>query len=91
MFLFQAQLTEIDGTPITTYEQGILQITVYSEEPILSTTPQYYYGPTEHSYNLNDIRLNVSTAGIISELIHIPDNATKIQIKVLFKEVVLYL
>ncbi|VDI01862.1 CD109 antigen [Mytilus galloprovincialis] len=82
-----AQLTEIDGTPITTYEQGILQITVYSEEPILSTTPQYYYGPTEHSYNLNDILLNVSTAGIISELINIPDKATKIQIKISFNNI----
>ncbi|CAG2235745.1 CD109 [Mytilus edulis] len=86
-YKIDAQLTKIDGTPITTYAQGILQIIVFSKEPIPSTTPQYYYGPTVHTYNLNDIRLNVSTAGIISELIHIPDNATKIQIKISFDNI----
>ncbi|VDI41931.1 Hypothetical predicted protein, partial [Mytilus galloprovincialis] len=71
-----AQLTEIDGTPITTYAQGILKITVFSNETILSPLPQLFYGPIKH------IRLNVSTAGIISELIDIPDNALKILIQV---------
>ncbi|XP_076081497.1 CD109 antigen-like isoform X1 [Mytilus galloprovincialis] len=83
-YKIDAQLTDIDGTPITSYAQGILQITVFSNETI---TPQYYYDPTELSYKLNDIHLNVSTAGIISELINIPDNATKIRIKISFDNI----
>ncbi|XP_063436378.1 CD109 antigen-like [Mytilus trossulus] len=90
-YKIDAQLTEIDGSPITSYAQGILQIKVFSKETIPSTTPQYYYGPSIHSYTLSDIHLNVSTAGIISELIDIPDNATKIQITISFDNIAKYM
>ena len=78
----QLQVVQQDGRPVAHSSKTLsIKTRVTWEEKAPAPTPKYYY-PKQHNYNLPETHVAVPNTGMVPIEVHIPSNATSINIYV---------
>lgn len=78
----QLRVTQQDGTPIQGTKSDVTVTIRCTWEEETTTTPDYFYSPATHSYNLPELTLAVPDTMIIPVQVPIPDNSSEIYVEV---------
>lgn len=79
---FQLRVTQQDGSPLQGQRSDVTVSVRCTWEEETLTTPDYYYVPPSHSYQLPELQMAVPDTSIVAIQVPIPSNSTEIYVQV---------